>query len=136
MRTPPGRWPSASPIRSANNAETGWNPSGFADVVVCVGEPDTARVDVATVLDAARQYDAASDIVDAAIRTHLTGLRFDGAVAGRIHTAQGDALRLALNDLEHRLHEWARAAAEIAAELRSCADRYGDVDHRSARRIG
>ena len=136
MRTPPGRWPSASPIRSANNAETEWNPSGFADVVVCVGEPDTARVDIAAVLDAARQYDTASDIVDAAIRTHLTGLRFDGAVAGRIHIAQGDALRMAINDLEHRLRQWARAAAEIAAELRSCADRYVDVDDRGARRIG
>lgn len=87
-------------------------------------------------LDAARQYDTASDIVDAAIRTHLTGLRFDGAVAGRIHTAQGDAIRLALNDLVHRLHQWARATKEIAAELRSCADRYVDVDDRGARRIG
>ena len=101
-----------------------------------MGEPDIARVDVAAVLDVARQYDTASDIVDAAIRTHLTGLRFDGAVAGRIHVAQGDALRLAVNDLVHRLQQWARAAAEIAAELRSCADRYVDVDGRGARRIG
>ena len=87
-------------------------------------------------LDVARQYDTASDIVDAAIRTHLTGLRFDGAVAGRMHAAQGDALRLALDELVHRLQQWARAAAEIAAELRSCADRYVDVDDRGARRIG
>ena len=101
-----------------------------------MGEPETARVDVAAVLDAARQYDTASDIVDGAIRTHLTGLRFDGAVAGRMHTAQGDALRLALNELVHRLHQWARAATEIAAELRSCADRYVDVDELGARRIG
>ncbi|WP_123028409.1 type VII secretion target [Mycolicibacterium stellerae] len=101
-----------------------------------MGEPDTARVDVAAVLDAARQYDTAADIVDAAIRTHLTGLRFDGAVAGRIHTAHGDALRLAIDELVHRLHQWARAATEIAAELRSCADRYVDVDDRGARRIG
>ena len=101
-----------------------------------MGEPETARVDVAAVLDAARQYDTASDIVDAAIRTHLTGLRFDGAVAGRMHTAQGDALRLALNELVHRLHQWARAATEIAAELRSCADRYVDVDELGALRIG
>lgn len=101
-----------------------------------MGEPDTARVDVAAVLDVARQYDTASDIVDAAIRTHLTGLRFDGAVAGRVHAAQGDALRLAVDDVVHRLHQWARAATEIAAELRSCADRYVDVDARGARRIG
>jgi len=101
-----------------------------------VGEPDIARVDVAALHDVARQYDAASDIVDAAVRTHLTGLRFDGAVAGRVHAAQGDALRLAVDDLVHRLQQWTRAAAEIAAELRSCADRYVDVDVRGARRIG
>jgi Excreted virulence factor EspC, type VII ESX diderm len=88
------------------------------------------------VLDAARQYNAAADIVDTAIRTHLTGLRFDGAVAGRIHTAQGDALRNAIDDVVDRLHQWSRAATEIAAELRSCADRYVDVDARGARRLG
>ncbi len=101
-----------------------------------MGEPDTARVDVATVLGAARQYDAAADIVDTAIRTHLAGLRFDGAVAGRLHTAHGDVLRIAVDDVVSRLHDWARAAAEIAAELRSSTDRYVDVDVRGARRIG
>jgi len=101
-----------------------------------VGEPDIARVDVAAVLDAARQYDTASDMVDAAVRTHLSGLRFDGAVAGRVHAAHGDALRLAVDDLVHRLQQWSRAAAEIAAELRTCAVRYGDVDGRGAARIG
>jgi hypothetical protein len=101
-----------------------------------VGEPDVARVDVAAVLAAARQYDAVADIVDTAIRTHLTGLRFDGAAAGRMHTANGDALRLAVDGVVDRLHQWSRAAAEIAAELRSSADRYVDVDLRGARRMG
>ena len=101
-----------------------------------MGEPDTARVDVAAVLDAARQYDTAADIVDTAIRTHLATLRFDGALAGRVHTAQGDALRIAVEDVVNRLRDWVRAAAEIAAELRSSADRYVDVDARGARRIG
>ena len=101
-----------------------------------MGEPDVARVDVAAVLGAARQYDAAADIVDTAIRTHLTGLRFDGAAAGRMHAAHGDALRLAIDDVVDRLHEWARAATEIAVELRACVDRYVDVDGRGARRIG
>ena len=101
-----------------------------------MGEPDVARVDVAAVLGAARQYEAAADLVDTAIRTHLTRLRFDGAVAGRMHTAHGDALRLAIDDVVDRLHEWARAATEIAAELRCCVDRYADVDARGARRIG
>lgn len=101
-----------------------------------MGEPDFARIDVAAVRDAARQYDAVADLVDAAVRTHLTGLRFDGAVAGRAHAAQGDALRLAVDDLVQRLRLWARASAEIAAELRSCADRYVEVDIRGAHRIG
>jgi hypothetical protein len=101
-----------------------------------VGEPDAARVDIAAVLGAARQYDAAADIVDTAIRTHLTGLRFDGAVAGRLHTARGDALRLAVDDVVDRLHQWSRAASEVAAELRSCADRYVEVDASGARRMG
>jgi hypothetical protein len=101
-----------------------------------VGEPDAARVDVAAVLDAARHYDAAADIVDTAIRMHLTGLRFDGAVAGRIHTAHGDALRIAVDDVVERLRQWSRAATEIAVELRACADRYVHVDARGARRLG
>jgi hypothetical protein len=101
-----------------------------------VGEPEITRVDVTAVHDVARRYDAAADIVDAAVRTHLTALRFDGAVAGRVHAARGDALRLAVEDLVHRLQQWTRAAAEIAAELRSCAERYVDVDVRGARRIG
>lgn len=87
-------------------------------------------------LDAARQYDVAADLVDEAVRTHLTGLRFDGAVAGRVHTARGDALRLAVDDLAHRLRQWSRAATEIAVELRSCADRYVEVDAVGAQRIG
>ena len=87
-------------------------------------------------LDAARQYDTAADIVDTAIRTHLTGLRFDGAAAGRVHTARGDAVRIAVDEVVNRLHDWARAAAEIAAELRSSADRYLDADAHGARRIG
>ncbi len=101
-----------------------------------MGEPDVARVDIAAVLGAARQYDAAADIVDTAVRTHLTSLRFDGAVAGRMHTARGDALRLAVDDVVDRLHQWSRAATEVAAELRACADRYVDVDARGARRMG
>ena len=48
-----------------------------------MGQPDVARVDVAALYAVARQYEAAADIVDAAVRTHLTGLVFDGATAGR-----------------------------------------------------
>lgn len=103
---------------------------------MCVGEPDAARVDIAGLLGVARHYDAAAEIVDTAIRNHLSGLRFDGAVAGRVHAARGDALRLAVDEVADRLRLWSRAATEIAAELRACADRYADVDARGARRIG
>jgi hypothetical protein len=101
-----------------------------------MGEPDVARVDVAAVLGAARQYDNAADIVDTAVQTHLTGLRFDGAAAGRMHTARGDMVRNAVDDVVDRLHAWSRAASEIAAELRGCADRYVDAEARGARRMG
>jgi Excreted virulence factor EspC, type VII ESX diderm len=101
-----------------------------------VGEPDFARLDVAAVLEAARQYDIVSDIVGAAIRNHLSGLRFDGAVAGRMHAAGGEAVRVAVGEVVDRLRQWARANAEIAAELRSSADRYVEVDGRGASRIG
>ncbi|OBK70457.1 type VII secretion target [Mycobacterium sp. 1274761.0] len=101
-----------------------------------MGEPDITRVDVAAVRYAAGRYDAAADILDTAIRTNLTGLRFDGAVAGRVHTAQGDALRIAVDGVVQRLHQWARAATEIAAELRSSADRYLEADARGAHRLG
>ena len=101
-----------------------------------MGEPDVARVDVAAVLGAARQYEAVANIVDNAIRTHLAGLRFDGAVAGVRHTARGEALRDAVVDVADRLQQWARSATEIAAELRACAHRYVDVDARGARRMG
>src|ERR1700709_568037 len=54
-----------------------------------MGEPDVARVDVAALRDIARQYDTVAEIVDDAVRSHLTGLAFDGAVAGRGHVAGG-----------------------------------------------
>ena len=101
-----------------------------------MGELDVARVDVAALLGIARQYDSAADIVDTAARTHLTGLRFDGAVAGRMHTARGDALRNAVDQVAGQLSQWSRAAAEIAAELRASADRYAEADARGARRMG
>jgi hypothetical protein len=48
-----------------------------------MGQPEVARVDVAALHAVARQYEAAADIVDGAVLTHLTGLVFDGAVAAR-----------------------------------------------------
>jgi len=101
-----------------------------------MGERDAARVDVAALLGVARQYQTAADTVDAAVRTHLTGLAFDGAAAGRMHVAQGDALRTAVDHVADQLRQWSRSASEIAVALRASADRYTDADSRAADRVG
>jgi hypothetical protein len=101
-----------------------------------MGQPDVARVDVAAVHAIARQYEAAADIVEGAVRTHLSGLVFDGAAAGRMHVARGDGLRTAVDQVVDQLRQWSRAATEIAAALRASADRYAEADARAARRVG
>jgi uncharacterized protein YukE len=100
-----------------------------------MGQPDAARVDVAALLGVARQYDACADIVDSAVRTHLN-LEFDGAAAGRMHVARGDALHAAVDRIVNQLRQWARASREIAAVLRASADRYAEADARAAQRVG
>jgi Excreted virulence factor EspC, type VII ESX diderm len=136
MKTPHGRSPSGSPNRSATSAEIRWNRAGFSGVQACMGQPDVARVDVASLHAIARQYEAAADIVEGAVRTHLSGLVFDGAAAGRMHVARGDGLRTAVDQVVDQLRQWARAATEIAAALRASADRYAEADARAARRVG
>jgi hypothetical protein len=101
-----------------------------------MGQPDAARVDVAALIAVARQYDAVADIVDGAVRSHLSGLAFDGATAGRMHVAGGDALRDAIDDVVDQLRQWSRASAEIASALRTSADRYAAADTDFARRVG
>ena len=61
-------------------------------------------------------------------------MQFDGSVAGRAHTAHGDALRSALDRLAAGVAQWSRAAEEVAAALRVTADRYGDAELRAAAR--
>jgi Excreted virulence factor EspC, type VII ESX diderm len=101
-----------------------------------MGQPEVARVDVAALHAVAREYETAADIVEGAVRTHLAGLLFDGAGAGRIHVARGDALRAAVDHVGYQLRQWSRAAAEIAAALRASADRYADADAGAARQLG
>jgi hypothetical protein len=101
-----------------------------------VGEHDAARVDVAALRGAARQYESAGSLVDAAVRTHLTELAFDGTVAGRAHAAGGDSLRQAVEDIATDLRRWSQAAMESAALLRRSADRYAEADTSAARRVG
>ena len=105
----------------------------MAGVLAGMGQAD---VDVAALHAVARQYQTVADIVDGVVRTHLSGLRFDGAAAGRAHTAGGDALRTAVDHVVAQLGQWSRAAAEIAAALRVSADRYAEADVDAARRVG
>ncbi|KUH81578.1 MULTISPECIES: type VII secretion target [unclassified Mycobacterium] len=101
-----------------------------------MGARDASRVDVAALLSIADQYEVVVDIVDGAVRTHLSDLVFDGAGAGRAYVAHGDAVRSAAEDVVGQLRRWSRAAAEIAAALRVSADRYAEADERAARRVG
>ena len=97
-----------------------------------MGERDSARLDVAAVRAAAERFDSVADELDRAARIPLT---FDGSAAGRAHTADGDALRAALDQVASDLARWARAAAEIAVGLRAGADRYVDADLGATARI-
>jgi|KBSSwiStaDraftv2_1062776.scaffolds.fasta_scaffold02019_9 hypothetical protein len=101
-----------------------------------MGESDAARVDVMAVLDAARSYDAVADMIEAAVSAHQSQTAFDGALAGRSHAAQGDALRNAMALLVDQMRTWSRASAEIASALRVSADAYAGVEAVGARRLG
>lgn len=100
-----------------------------------MGEPDVVHVDASALISVARQYDTVAEIVDDAVRDHLTGLAFGGATAGRNHVARGEVLRGAVDEIAVQLRTWSRAATEIAAALRDSADRYADADGRAARRV-
>jgi uncharacterized protein YukE len=91
----------------------------------------TTRVDTAAVRAAAQRFDIAADVLGGA---SLNRLQFDGNVAGRVHTAHGDALRAALDRLAAQVTQWSRAAEEVAATLRVTADRYGDAELQAAGR--
>jgi hypothetical protein len=100
-----------------------------------MGHPDAARVDVAAMLAVARQYQASADGVEAVVRTHLSGLAFGGAAAGRLHVARGDEVRSAVDGIADQLRAWSRASAEIAATLRVSAERYAEADARNRDRM-
>jgi hypothetical protein len=101
-----------------------------------MGRIESAHLDVGALLDVAGRYDAVAETVDGLARTHLAGLRFDGAVAGRDYTTEGDVLRRAMDDLTDGMQAWARAAREIASALRSSANLYVDADARGAVGLG
>jgi hypothetical protein len=100
-----------------------------------MGERDIARVDVAALLAVAGEYDAIADAIDTVVRTQLTGLRFGGAVAGRVHVGRGEAVRVAVDGIADQLRAWSRASAEIAATLRTTTVRYDQADVRAGRLV-
>lgn len=84
-------------------------------------------MDTTAVRFAAERFDAAADLLGG----QLSGLRFDGSVAGHAHVAHGDVVRATLERLAAVLAQWSRAAAEIAAALRADAGRYGEAELRA-----
>jgi len=93
------------------------------------------RFDSSAVLRVADQMGAAAELLDRAVADHLARLTFDGALAGRAHSARGDALRVQLERLTAEVTQWSRAAAETAAALRAGAENYADAELYAAARI-
>ncbi|MCK0173620.1 MULTISPECIES: type VII secretion target [Mycobacteriaceae] len=100
-----------------------------------MGAVHAARVDHAALIAVAGRYEAAAELVDAAVRTHLSALSFDGSVAGRAYSTSGDALRNAVDGVVGSLRDWTRSATGIAAALRRTADQYAEADARAASRL-
>lgn len=101
-----------------------------------MGDVAAARVDAAALSAVAAGYDAVAADLDAVVRDRLRGPVFDGAAAGQAHVADGDAVRIAVDELTDGLRRWARAGAEVAAVLRGSVDRYALADARVAARVG
>ena len=93
-------------------------------------------VETTAISAVASQFDAGAELIDAAVRNHLHRLAFDGSRAGRVHVADGQQLRRALDRWAGELHRWSHASAEIAAALRAGARRYAEAEHRAASRVG
>jgi hypothetical protein len=101
-----------------------------------MGQTNTARVDVPALHAAAWHYRAIADMLDDAVRRHLSGLVFDGAAAGRAYVDRGDALRTRFDQLADQLRSWSRVCVEISSALRRSADRYIEADDRVSGRVG
>ncbi|WKG04880.1 type VII secretion target [Mycolicibacterium sp. HK-90] len=101
-----------------------------------MGDVAAARVDAAALSSVAAGYGSIAADLDSVVRDRLRGPLFDGASAGRVHVADGDAVRTAVDEVTDGLRRWARAGAEIAAVLRGSVDRYALADARAAARVG
>ncbi|MGW0161560.1 type VII secretion target [Mycobacterium sp. NPDC003323] len=101
-----------------------------------MGHIDSARVDIAALLEAAHRYDWVAGLIDSAVHRCQTSLAFGAGCAGRDYGDGGDQVRHAVAATVGRLQSWAAANRDIASALRFSAGRYTDVDARAARRIG
>lgn len=98
-----------------------------------MGHSTTANIDTAALITVADRFDDVAMLLERAGRSRLG---FDGANAGTVHTAGGDAVRRCTEQLLVDIQSWARAAAEIGVALRSGARRYRDADEAAAGGLG
>jgi hypothetical protein len=87
----------------------------------------TTSVDPQALRFAAQRLDEAADLLDLALRNHLSGLQLRGA---------DSRTRWSIGQLIDGVAQWQRAAREHAYAVRSGADRYVDEDSRAARALG
>ena len=93
----------------------------------------TTSVDIALVRAAAARIDTAADLLRDAIDTNLRALRFDGSSAGRGHSADGEAVRAAVQATVVDVVRWARVARELSCALRAGADMHAGTETAAAR---
>ena len=122
MRTPPARWPTGSPDRSA--PKTDRNRIRFRNVITGM-ESGATSVDPQALRSAAHRLDAAAELLRAALSGYLRALRFD-ADAG---------MRAAVDQLVDDVAWWQRAARETAVALRTSADHFIDTETRAAQAL-
>lgn len=91
------------------------------------------RVELAAIRAISAEFDRVADLL-----TPKSVLRtgFGGAVAGRDHVVDGEAVRRAFDQIGADLGQWARAAAEVGSGLRVGAQRYAGADLAAAAGVG
>jgi hypothetical protein len=79
----------------------------------------TTSVDPHALRFAAQRLDEAADLLDVAVRRHLSGLQLE-------------VIRSAVGELTDGIAHWQRAAREYARAVRAGADNYTDADRLGA----
>ncbi|MFN8073302.1 MAG: hypothetical protein U0R66_16075 [Mycobacterium sp.] len=87
----------------------------------------TTSVDPQALRFAAQRLDEAADLLDVALRSHLSELRLRGP---------DPRTRSSIGQLVDGVSRWQRLAREYAYAVRAGADRYVDEDRRGAQVLG